>query len=73
MAYPPIDSINFPNPTTSQISQTQSLTGWWFQPIWKISINLSNWIISQIFGVKNQKKYLKPPPTSTFKGVPIKP
>ena len=27
----------------------------------------------QIFGVKNPKTYLKSPPTSTFKGVPIKP
>ena len=34
-----------------------TLTGWWFQPIWKI---LVNWIISPTGG--ENKKYLKPPP-----------
>ena len=35
------------------------LSGWWFQPIWKIC--LSNYIISPSRG--ENKKYLKPPPS----------
>ena len=36
---------------------TQSFSGWWFQPVWKICS--SNWIISPSRG--ENKKWLKPP------------
>ncbi len=46
---------------TTQIQYwSQNITGWWFQPIWKICS--SNWIISP--GRGEHKKYLKPPARS---------
>ncbi len=42
---------------------SQSTTGWWFQPMWKICS--SNWIISPSKG--EDKKCLKPPPRQLLK------
>ena len=41
------------------MGQSQTSSGWWFQPIWKICS--SNWIISP--GRDENKTYLKPPPS----------
>ena len=49
-----------PGPSTFALSPLYSLSGWWFQPIWKICS--SNWIISPSRG-ENFKK-MKPPVSS---------
>ena len=62
MGYPPIDPINFPNPTTSQISQTQSLTGWsigGFHPPEKYQLICQIGSFPPIFRGENSKKYLR--------------
>ena len=42
----------------NMVSDPETISGWWFQPTWKIE---SNWIISPRIRGEN-KKYLKPPP-----------